>query len=89
MEEKENIMRIELTEQQRQALAGNEPLCLFDPTTNAAYYLVHADLYAKVQSLFDGDFDPRQAYPAVDTVFGKEWGDPKMAEYDNYEEHRS
>lgn len=91
MEKEENLMRIELTEQQRQALAqaGNEPLCLVDSTTNATYYLVRADLYAKVQSLFDGDFDPREAYPAVDTVFGKEWDDPQMVEYNNYEEHRS
>jgi hypothetical protein len=29
-----------------------------------------------------------QAYPAIDEAWKEDWDDPKMAEYDNYEEHK-
>ena len=80
---------IELTPEQQQALdrqAG--PLRVIDPRTNAVYILLREDLYGKVQALVTEDFDPREAYPAVDAVFREDWEDPKMAEYDRYEEHK-
>ncbi|HEV3342986.1 MAG TPA: hypothetical protein VG125_21610 [Pirellulales bacterium] len=34
------------------------------------------------------DFDPREAYPALDEVMREDWSDTKMAEYDDYESRK-
>ena len=78
---------IELTEQQRQAAhASREPIRLLDPDTHETFVLVRSDVYEQVRSLFGEDFQPCVAYPAVDRAFAAEWDDPKMDEYDRYEE---
>jgi hypothetical protein len=33
------------------------------------------------------DLDPAEAYAAINQVFAVEWDDPKMSDYDNYEQH--
>jgi hypothetical protein len=79
-------MTIELTDQQRQAVAaaGDAPPSVVDPVTKAAYVLVRAEVYERVKALLAADFDPREAYAAVDEAFREDWDDPKMAEYDRY-----
>jgi hypothetical protein len=83
-------MAIELTEQQRQAVAaaGDAPPVVVDPATQTAYVLVRAEVYERVKALLAADPDPGETYPAVDEVFREDWDDPKMAEYDRYEEHK-
>ena len=77
---------IELTEQQRQELAQPEPIAI-DPQTKEQYVLVRREVYARLRSALD-DVHPRNAYPAIDKAFAAGWDDPKMDEYDHYEEHR-
>jgi len=50
-------MHIELTDQQQQALDAldEEPACLVDPRTNAAYVLVPAELYESVREILEDD----------------------------------
>jgi hypothetical protein len=81
---------IELTEQQQQALdAESEPRRLVDPRSQTTYVLVRADIYERPKSLLeDDDFHPRDAYPAIDKAFAEGWNDPKMDDYDRYEELR-
>ena len=49
--------------------------------------LIPREVYERVHALLD--FDPNQAYPAIDEAWRDGWDDPKMADYDRYEEHRS
>ena len=83
-------MSIELTDEQSKALehAEGSPPSVTDPRTQRTYVLVSADVFAQLQSLLGSDSDPRHAYPAIDRAFAPGWNDPKMADYDRYEEHR-
>jgi hypothetical protein len=78
---------IELTEEQQQALdAAAGPPRVLDPRTNTPYVLVPADVYDRIQGLLGEDFQPRDAYPAVDRAFAEGWDTPQMDDYDRYEE---
>jgi len=80
---------LELTLQQRQAIHASEsPVRLVDPETNATFVLLPAELYEQVQGLFGEDFDPTLAYPATDRAFREGWSDPKLDDYDRYEEFK-
>jgi hypothetical protein len=69
-------MSIELTEQQRRALAqaGGTPLRVVDPATNATYYLVHAELFGKMQAAIQED-DVRQMEPLLAELAPEDWED--------------
>ena len=82
---------IELTVEQQQALsAERQPPRVLDPRTKETYVLVRGDVYDRMRGSLsdDQEIDPRDAYPLVDEVFAEDWDDPKMAEYDRYEEHK-
>lgn len=85
-------MTVELTEEQRQLLrmAAGEPLRLRDPATREEYVLLRAPVYERMKNLLyeDADADPSRAYPLIDEAFRAGWDDPRMAEYDRYEEHK-
>jgi hypothetical protein len=75
-----------LTQEQLNALeAGVEPR-LLDPRTNTVYFLVRADIYERARTLLGEDSHPSDAYPALDRAFSEGWDDPKMDDYDRYEE---
>jgi hypothetical protein len=78
---------IELTEQQGQAVGEtDDPVRVIDPATRREFVLIRAEVFNRLQTVF-GDLDPRDAYPAIDRVFAAGWDDPKMSDYDNYEQH--
>jgi hypothetical protein len=62
---------------------------LKDPASGREYVLIGAETYTRLASLVGGDFEPREAYPAIDRAFAPGWDDPKMDDYDHYEELRS
>jgi hypothetical protein len=78
---------IELTEQQRRELAQREPVAI-DPETKVEYVLVRREVYARLRAALADDLQPRDAYPAIDQAFAPGWSDPKMDDYDRYEELR-
>jgi hypothetical protein len=79
---------IQLTEQQRLEVGeGNLPIRVVDPATKREFFLVPAEVFSRLQAAL-GDTEPRDAYPAVDRAFAPGWDDPKMADYDNYEQHK-
>jgi hypothetical protein len=79
---------IELTEQQRLEVGeAVNPVRVVDPATNRQFFLVRAEVLLPLQTSL-GDIDPRDTYPAVDRVFAAGWDDEKMADYDNYEQHK-
>jgi len=85
-------MSLELTEEERREVrqADRNPVRLTDPETRQEYVLLPADVYDRLKSLLydDRDFDPAMGYALADEVMKEDWDDPKMAEYDRYEEHK-
>ena len=80
-------MTLHLTNEQHLLLeAADAPPTVVDPVTGAAYVLLRAEVYERIKRLLE--FSPAEAYPAVDRTFAEGWDDPKMAEYDRYEEHK-
>ena len=82
---------ITLTKDQHDALTNNgkEPAKVIDPVTNDEYVLLSAQLYARVRCLFEeDDFKVSDAYPAIDRAFAEGWDDPKMADYDHFEDFK-
>jgi hypothetical protein len=79
---------IELTEKQRLDVGDTtQPVRVVDPVSKREFFLVRAEVFARLQSALC-DLDPRDAYPAVDRAFAPGWDDPKMSDYDNYEQHK-
>jgi len=78
---------IELTEEQRQALRHEEkPPRILDATTKTVYVLLPVDVYERLRGLLGDEDDVRATYPALDRTFAEGWSDPKMDDYDRYEE---
>lgn len=79
---------IELHDLLRQELAasGGAPIRLTDPQTKKEYIVLQADLYDQMKELLGNDFQPSHAYPAIDRAFAAGWSDPKMDDYDHYED---
>ena len=77
---------IELTEDQRRELETTQFPRAIDPLTKRTYILVSEDLYQRVFGALADEFSPRDAYPAIDRAFREGWDDPKMDDYDRYED---
>ena len=63
---------------------------IVDPQTNTVYYLIAAEQIETFRAMVDTDeFQPRDLYPLVSkTAAAAGWDDPRMVEYDSYDEHR-
>jgi hypothetical protein len=85
-------MSLQLTEEERREvrLANEGPVRLTDPETKQEYVLLRAEVYERLKALLydDSDYDPARGYALADEVMKADWDDPKMAEYDRYEEHK-
>ena len=81
---------IELTEEQRRELEQSEPVVV-DPVTKEEYVLVRREAYERLKEAYYDD-SPWTAEEMLALAWqaGKHagWEDPKMDEYDRYEEYR-
>ena len=79
-----------LTFEQLRAVAEHpdEPIRLADPNTKKIYVLLSEDVFEKVKDVLEKEFQPREAYAAIDRAFAPGWDDPKMDEYDRYDENK-
>jgi hypothetical protein len=71
----------------RQAIeqAGDAPVQLTDPETNAAYVIIRAEVYERMRALCD-DLDLRELYPMMNEVAARDgWDDPAMDIYNDYQ----
>jgi hypothetical protein len=59
---------------------------VIDPVTNAEYVLLPADVYERLRDLIDDDFKVSDAYPVVARAVVELWNDPKMDDYERYEQ---
>jgi len=64
--------------------AHPEGVRLIDPASKRAYVLVAAEVFDRVKDLLADD--PRDTYPAVERAFAEGWSDPKMDDYDHYDD---
>jgi len=79
-------MTAELTADQSEALAGSHDLLeLVDPATHTKYVLVPSGEYERLK---DSSLDPHDVYRATERAFAEGWSDPKLDDYDRYEELR-
>jgi hypothetical protein len=75
---------IQMTQEQWKAARNGEPVWLH--SDEADFVVLRADMYQRLRALLEKDFAPSEAYPAVDRAFAEGWNDPKMDDYDRYEE---
>jgi hypothetical protein len=74
---------IELTPDQRHAIAGAESPIVFDPETNESYVLVRKSVYDRWRSLLDGDV--RASGELVDSIMAADDAkDPYLESYQSY-----
>jgi hypothetical protein len=88
---KETIMRLQLTDEQRQAVEAqpDTPVQLVDEKTNQTYVLMRTDLYEHFKALSEKQFDISETYPAqIESAMRAGWADPAMDDYSNYDENR-
>jgi len=76
-----------LTSEQIQAVKQGVAVSILPPEVGEQCVLVRKDVYQRISHLVE-DFDPAQAYPAIDEAWKEGWDDPQMADYDHYEEHK-
>ena len=85
-------MSLQLTEEEKRQvrLANGKPVRLTDPESQQEYVLLPAEVYDRLKALLydDGNVDVAAGYPLADEVMKDDWDDPKMAEYDRYEEFK-
>jgi hypothetical protein len=74
---RKEITMIELTEEQRQGLAGAEPV-IIDPWTREEYVLVLKKVYEKLKGLLDDD--ARLMYPMLADLDPEDWEDAAIYE---------
>ena len=84
---------IELTEQQRQAIAHatENPPTVMDRTTQTAYVLVQKDVYERLLgAAYDGNDpgDEELRLRLARTSAANGWDEPDMEAYDRYDEER-
>jgi hypothetical protein len=85
MARKENLM-IELTAEQRQALQGDTPLRLVDPSTNATYVLLRAEVYDRLKGLLEDDLPSMHevALLVEEVMKDDDANDPLLEGYQKY-----
>ena len=81
---------IQLTKDQHDELVaiGKERANVLDPITNSEYVLVPADEFNHLSGMIDTNFHISDTYQAMSEAFAELWNDPKMDDYDRYEEFK-
>lgn len=75
------MTRAPLDSNLKQAISSGTPVEIFDPTSNAVYYLLSAEQFQKLSGVGD-DFDPRETYPLIDLAMAEDdANDPLLESY--------
>jgi hypothetical protein len=85
-------MTLELSKDLQQYIDAypESPPRIVDPRTSKTYVLVPVDQYERVKSLLAQDDNLADTYPAqIEAAMRAGWGDPRMDDYDHYDEHRA
>ena len=82
---------IQLTQDQRHAIAGAESSVMLDPETNQSYVLVRKEVFDRIKGLLYDDSEwttAEQLRLLADSGTRAGWDAPEMDVYDNYDENR-
>jgi hypothetical protein len=82
---------IELTQEQRQAIAGTESPVVLDPESKQSYVLVRKEVFDRIKGLIRDDSDwtaDEQMRLLAESGKRAGWDAPEMDVYDNYDENR-
>ncbi len=85
-------MAIELSKDLQAVLdaAPGSPPLIVDPRTNRTYVLVSAEQYERIRALLEQNDSLSDTYPAqLESAMRAGWADPKMDDYNRYDELRS
>ena len=82
---------LELTEEQRQVVLGEENPTILDPQTHEAYVLVRKTVFDRIKGLLYDDTE--MTHDELRLLLARSskengWDEPGMEDYDNYDEHR-
>lgn len=84
---------VTLSESQRQVVQAHhgEPIAVVDDQTRQVYYLISAEQFEQVRALLSAEpFESRELYPLISkTAAEAGWADPRMDDYDRYDELRA
>jgi hypothetical protein len=88
---KKEAVMLELTEEQRQVILGEENPTILDPQTHEAYVLVRKTVFDRIKGLLYDDTD--MTHDELRLLLARSsrengWDEPGMEDYDNYDEHR-
>jgi hypothetical protein len=75
----ECFVMIELTEEQRQAIAEEQPPTILDPTTRTSYVLLRREVYERLKNILDED-DSRLMAPLIANLDPEDWEDASAYE---------
>jgi hypothetical protein len=76
---------VELTDQQWQSLASEDPPRVTAPHSKETFVLVREETYLLMKDALEEKIDIRTAYPLMDAVAAKEgWADPEMDIYNDF-----
>lgn len=78
-------MSIALSTHQLQS-AAKTAIRVVDPETHEEYVVVNASWFDRLKEASEEIDALRETYPAADRTFAEGWNDPKMDDYDRYEE---
>jgi hypothetical protein len=76
-----------LSPEQKQAvvLAGDTPIPITDPDSDASYVLIRAEVFERILAAAEGDLDPREYYPVIDLIMAKDdANDPYLSTYQRF-----
>jgi hypothetical protein len=76
------MVRAELNDSLKQALAGGTPVEVVDAVSGQVYYVISAEQFHVARGILSGDFNPREAYPLIDKVMAADDAcDPWLESY--------
>ncbi|MBX3450759.1 MAG: hypothetical protein KF777_14430 [Planctomycetaceae bacterium] len=78
---------LHLSTEHRQALQQGQPVSVTEMATQIECVVLRADVFEQIRKLLP-EFNPPEAYPALDEVMREGWSHPQMADYDDYESRK-
>jgi hypothetical protein len=80
-------MTLKLTNEMRDALRADPqaPVQVEDERTKRQYVLLPLEVYRRIRSILDDEFEISEMYAAQDEALAEVWDDPELDVYNNYD----
>ena len=81
-------MSPKLTNEMREALHTQRAVHVEDEQTKKQYVLLPLEVYQRIRSILDSEFDISETYAAQDEALAKVWDDPELDVYNDYDAYK-